>query len=64
MKNVPIFKKKVKELAKELGLTPVEILTALDPICEENRKKSREQVEKDVAKWKSKNGIPRVKTDY
>ena len=64
MKNTPIFKKKVKEMAKELGLSPIDILEALEPICEENRRKSSISVKKDVADWKAKKGIARIKTDY
>ena len=51
-------------MAKELGLSPIDILEALEPICEENRRKSSISVEKDVADWKAKKGIARIKTDY
>lgn len=63
-KNIPILKKKVIDLVKELGLQPAEALAALDPICERLRKESRANVEKGVNEFKRKNGIARIKTDY
>lgn len=64
MKNIPILRKKVKDLIKELNLSPAEVLKALDPILDETRRKSSAEVESDVAKWKAKHGLPRIKTDY
>jgi len=63
-KNIPVMKKKVAELIKELQLTPAEALLALEPVCERLRKESRESIEKDVADFKKKAGIPNIKTDY
>ena len=51
-------------MIKELSLSEVEVLDVLEPICEENRKRSRLKVEQDVADWKAKKGLPRIKTDY
>lgn len=63
-RNIPIMKKKVSLLIKELDLSPVEVLQVLEPICEHYRKCSRENVERDVSEWKKKKGIPAIKTDY
>ena len=64
MKNIPIMKKKVKEIINEMNMTPAEALAALEPICEILRKKSRLAVEQEVAEFKKTKGIPRIKTDY
>lgn len=49
--NVQIFRRKVKELIKEVGLSPVEVLFVIDPLAEHMRKKSRENVENGVREF-------------
>lgn len=61
-KNIPIIKKQIQELLKELEA--IEKLTILEPLCDKYRKDSRKEVEKDVIEWSRKKGIPRIKTDY
>jgi hypothetical protein len=41
-----------------------ERLAILEPLCDKYRKESRDSVEKDLREFKSKKGIPRIKTDY
>jgi hypothetical protein len=45
-------------------LEAAERLSILEPLCEKYRKESRQNIEKDVREFKSKKGIPRIKTDY
>ena len=61
-KNLPIIKKQIQELLKELPA--IDKLNILEPLCEKYRKDSRKDVEKDVIEWSRKKGIPRIKTDY
>jgi hypothetical protein len=55
-------KKTIIEIMKEL--TPEQRLTILEPLCDQYRRESRNEVERDLIEFKRKNKIPRLKTDY
>jgi flagellar motor component MotA len=54
-KDIPIVKKQIKELLKASSLEYAEMLSVLEPICEDLRKKSRSSVHEDVRKYVVKN---------
>jgi len=58
--------KEAKKLIAEVlnQLTPAQRLTILEPLCDQYRKESRDEIEKDLLEFKRKNKIPRLKTDY
>ena len=57
-KDVTIIKKKIQELMAVL--TPMERLTILEPLCDNDRKQSRAAVEKDVLEFTRRKGLPRI----
>jgi hypothetical protein len=61
-KDTPILKKQIQEMLSKLEAA--ERLSILEPLCEKYRNESRQNIEKDVREFKSKKGIPRIKTDY
>lgn len=63
-KNTPIFKKKVRELIRELELSPVDVLSVIEPLAESLRKKSSQTINKAVNDWGNKRGIRTIRTDY
>ena len=56
------LKKQINQLLSQL--TAAERLTILEPLCDKYRKESRQEVERDLADFKLRKGIPRIKTDY
>lgn len=61
---MPIFKKKVKELIKELDLKPTELLEYFEQLAESMRAASRTEVYKGANDWALKKGIKLIRTDY